>query len=549
MSDPLRMSALVAMCVALLLPPMWLANATGSDPSTLTTGFWLMKGVLFFMSAGAFALATWLPSESESERAARAASTPHINTVGLVALLAVGLALRIPGLGDGLWFDEIQTQLEYVRLPWGRLLTTFDSTNQHLLFSVSARAVQQLFGESATTLRIPAVVFGVASLWAALVFALRWMPTRQAWWSTVVLAVAYHHIWFSQNARGYTALLLFTIVASTVFLDLLRGHASRRLVLLYTLAMSLALLTHLTAATVAAAHGLAWLWRARSLAAGRARWAPFVALTGAGLLTATCYAPIVPQVLDAMGKSGVSNVPLEWQNPLWFFAETVRGLARALPGGVFVVGVAGVIGALGVLVAWKRDRIATVLMLLPLIIMAVMVMSTGHNLWPRFFFFGAAFLVQLAVHGGFGVLDLLGRVVPSGLAARLPRFGEGVLALGVIGCLAIAPRAWGPKQDFAAAVAFVEAQRASGDAVVLTDLTRYPVRTWLGRDWPTATTGDELAAAESATGRTWVLYTFPIRLSATFPTLWERLQRDYKEVQVVPGTVGDGSIIIVRRDK
>lgn len=543
------MSALAAIVAAVLLPPVWLAGATGNDANALSTGFWLFKGVLFLMSAGAFALGLWLPRETAGERAARQAATPHINPVALVALLAVGLALRIPGLGDGLWFDEIQTQLEYVRLPWGRLLTTFDSTNQHLLFSVSARAMQQLFGESATTLRMPAVLFGVASLWAALVFALRWMPTRQAWWSTAVLAVAYHHIWFSQNARGYTALLLFTIVASTVFLDLLRGTGTRRTVLLYTLAMSLVLLTHLTAATVAAAHGLAWLWRARALDAGRARWAPFVALTGAGLLTATCYAPIVPQVLSAVGSSGVSNVPLEWQNPLWFFAETVRGLARALPGGVAVVAVAGVIGALGVFVAWRRDRIATVLMLLPLVIMAIMVMSTGHNLWPRFFFFGAAFLVQLAVHGGFGLLELIGRVAPAALRPRLLQVGEAVLALGVIGCLVIAPKAWGPKQDFGAAVAFVESERAPGDVVVLTDLTRYPVNTWLGRDWPTAATGDELAAAESPTGRTWVLYTFPIRLSATFPTLWERLKRDYREVQVVPGTVGDGAIVIVRREK
>ena len=40
-------------------------------------------------------------------------------------------------------------------------------------------------------------------------------------------------------------------------------------------------------------------------------------------------------------------------------------------------------------------------------------------------------------------------------------------------------------------------------------------------------------------------------MSGTMPSLrnisWERLQRDYEQATVIPGTVGDGAIVIVRR--
>jgi hypothetical protein len=506
-------------------------------PEGLIQGLWLLKLLVL-----AHLAAAWVLARSLAEREphpARVQGRGEMAAIGL--LLGVGLLLRLPGLGEGLWYDEIQTLVDYVRQPWGILLTTFDSTNQHLLFSIAARGTRALFGLSAFTLRLPAVVFGVLSLWAALAFARRWLPAREAWWSAVVLAVSYHHVWFSQNARGYTGLLLGTLVGSTLFLDLLRERpVTAGRVWRYAWVMALTVLTHVTALVVVASHGLVWLWQARRLEAGRARWVPLVGLLLAGSMAIMCYAPVLPQLITAVTTSGTSAPGIEWQRPGWFVAEAIAGLIRGIPAGFVVVPAAGLIMVIGVGHAWVRDRVATAVMALPLVTMGALVLAMGHNLWPRFFFFGAGFVVMWAIHGGFVVLE---RVVPRAASA----IGHGGLGLVALGSMLLLPRAWAPKQDFPAAAEWLAAHAAPGDGIAGTEMMALPMNTWLGHNWAIVTDTAALRAVEQAAPATWLLYTFPIRVQATAPTLWEHLREAYVEAHVIPATVGGGEIVIVRR--
>jgi hypothetical protein len=528
--------ALIAL--GLLIPPHATALALrGPDtglPLGLVGGFWLLKVLLLLHGVAVLLLHRALP------RHPRATPTDW-PLIPLVLVLGLGLCLRLPGLGRGLWYDEIQTLVEYVLQPWGMLLTTFDNTNQHLLFSVAARAVTGVFGASATTLRMPAVLFGVASLWAVIWFGRRWLPPRQAWWSAIILAVSYHHIWFSQNARGYTGLLLGTLVSTGLFLDLLRGEAaSPRRVWGYAAVTALTVLTHVTALVVVAGHGITWLLRVRRLDRGPARWAPFVGMGLAGTIALACYAPVLPQLLDALGSSGTSAPGVEWQRPGWLVAEAMAGLVRGVPMGIIVVPVAGLVVLAGVIDAAVRERTALLLMAVPMAILAVLLLASGHNLWPRFFFFGAGFVVQWAVHGGFVVLE---RVVPR-LATRIGDLG---LGLAAIGSLVMLPRAWAPKQDYRAAAAWIEEHAAADDTIVGTEMVDLPANRWLGLDWPIVTTAEGLAGREAPQARTWVLYAFPIRVEATAPDLWQRLADEYTVAHVIPATIGGGEIVIVSR--
>ena len=56
-----------------------------------------------------------------------------------------------------------------------------------------------------------------------------------------LLTVSYHHVWFSQNARAYTALLFFTLIATTLCLRMCRAPlvANRRTTLVYAGVMTL----------------------------------------------------------------------------------------------------------------------------------------------------------------------------------------------------------------------------------------------------------------------------------------------------------------------
>ncbi|MBL0169310.1 MAG: hypothetical protein IPP90_01100 [Gemmatimonadaceae bacterium] len=541
-----RLLWMAVFAAAVVFPPAntaeWIRSTTDESTTALVTGLWLCKALVVFNLLAIPLVRRWFPADTTS------GSTVPLSRreQGLIAvILLVAMALRLRGLGTGLWLDEIQTQLDYVRLPWGRLLTTFDTTNQHLLYSISARAVQLIGGESATTLRLPAALFGVASIWAALVFGLRWMPRREAWWSAILLTVSYHHVWFSQSARGYTALMLGTLVSTSLFLDLLRGERSGpRVIWAYAFALALTLLTHVTALTVVAGHGLCWLWQARTLSAGPRRWAPLAALVLAGTLAAVLYAPIIPQVVATVDKSGSTGGPVVWQNPAWFLAETVRALMNGIPAGALLVPVAGLVGMLGLWMAWSRERVATLLMLLPMVIMAALVLAAGHNLWPRFFFFGAGFLVQFAVRGGFGLLD---RTVARWRPAFAQSLGNGGLAVVTLASIAILPRAWQPKQDFEQAVAWIDQHHEDGDSVIATFIAGYVANGWLHRTWPVVEDTASLHRLESPVARTLVVYTFPIRLESVSPDLWKELQTRYQPVYVVPSTVGGGEIVILSR--
>src|SRR5688572_8834001 len=97
-----------------------------------------------------------------------AVTRPEIVATG--GILAAATALRLYELGTGLWLDEILTNVSYARMSFGQIVTTYDSQNQHFLFSLLAQAAFQLFGESPWALRLPAAIFGVASIWAMYLF-------------------------------------------------------------------------------------------------------------------------------------------------------------------------------------------------------------------------------------------------------------------------------------------------------------------------------------------------------------------------------------------
>jgi hypothetical protein len=135
--------ALVISAAAFLVPNRWAAQLlAGSDSprlGTVVVGVWVFKMALLANVAGLFVLRRMsrLPSEGtllEEVRKPDWVGRPWRGEGWIVAMLVmVAAALRLYDLGDGLWYDEITTLVQYVRLPVGQILTTFDSQNQHVL--------------------------------------------------------------------------------------------------------------------------------------------------------------------------------------------------------------------------------------------------------------------------------------------------------------------------------------------------------------------------------------------------------------------------------
>jgi len=466
----------------------------------------------------------------------------------LGVLLVVAASLRLVHLDAGLWFDEIDTQVRHVARPLLEIVSTYESQNQHLFYSVAARLVTSAVGESAWTLRLPAVIFGVASIWATHWFGKRVTARREALLAAALLTFSYQHVWFSQNARGYTSLLFFVLLGSGFFLELLRGSIRPRwaLTLGYAVAMALAVYTHLTALAVLAVHAAVWvglLLRRDENQKSRGAAGPALAL--AGVLAIVLYLPVLPQIYETLSTPGVpTRGNVKWQNPAWFVSETVAELARQFPGGAVGAVMGGlmlVVGVVGALSYLRQSRVVVSLLLLPSLLTAGAILLSSHNVWPRFFFFSTGFGALMVVRG---LSDLCRFLVPR----RATAFGTAVVIVVIAVGAASVPAAWGPKQRYDEAWRFVETRRGPDDAVVTLIMSDMPYRAYPGR-FPILT--DDVEALDCLARRhrrVWVIRSFPTRVAAVQPRIWERLRLDYRKVIEFRGSVRDGEVAVLQSE-
>jgi hypothetical protein len=94
-------------------------------------------------------------------------------------------------------------------------------------------------------------------------------------------------------------------------------------------------------------------------------------------------------------------------------------------------------------------------------------------------------------------------------------------------------------------MAWVDRMASPSDAVVTVDLTRYPYQSFYGKSYQPVDSLAALERVERSHARTWVLYTFPIRLAVVQPAIWDRLKQQYSVAARFPGTVGGGAIVVM----
>jgi 4-amino-4-deoxy-L-arabinose transferase-like glycosyltransferase len=479
------------------------------------------------------------------ERLSRLDENVYLALLGLLLLSAA--LLRLYSLNSGLWLDEVLTLVKYARLPYTEIVQTFDSENQHFLYSILSHTSLLLFGESVWALRLPAMLFGVGSIWALYLLGCEVATSKEALISATLLTFSYHHVWFSQNARGYTGLLFWTLISTWLLVRCLRNGSWREWAL-YAVAAALGVYTHLTMLFVILGQGIVALVtiftnRKRQLSG----WTGLVLGFGlAGLLTLLLHLPALSQILGTVAQSEQSVVTA-WKSPIWTALEIVRGLRISFAGGVVALGAFLFFGA-GLWSYARSSPIIPGLLLLPSLIGAAITIAVGHHLWPRFFFFAIGFAVLVALRGIKVIVALAADRLrlPEQRAALL----ETALSAGLVLVSALSvPLAYGPKQDYEGALAYVEHNRAPGDAVVTVSLTALPYRELYQTGWTEVTSRQALDAVRAQADRTWLLYTFPAVLEAVYPDVMASIQSDFSVVKQFNGTVGEGAILVAVADR
>jgi len=206
----------------------------------------------------------------------------------VVGLMLCAAAVRLWRLGSDLWLDEVLMLVQLVRLPIARILTSFSSQNQHMLYSILAHASVAAFGESAWALRLPSMIFGCLSIWPMYLLARLVAGRREALLASTFMVFSTHHVWFSQNARGYMGLLFFSLLATWAWLKACSSESTRWWVW-YVGAVVLGVWMNMTMIFIPASHFAIHVFSSRR------RWhKPYVAWLLAGSLTLQLYALSLP---------------------------------------------------------------------------------------------------------------------------------------------------------------------------------------------------------------------------------------------------------------
>ncbi len=477
----------------------------------------------------------------------------QIEYIGLAIVLFVAIAARLLRLDASLWYDEIFTVVNFVRLPTLDLVGTYDSFNNHMLYSLAAQLCVALFGEHPWALRLPAVIFGIAAI------IVQWLITRRllgpwpALVTALLLSLSYHHVWFSQNARGYTGLLLCTSAATLAFVNGIERPSWRNWIF-YGVCVALAMYVHLSAIFFFMAHGAVYLLLLAShgLHEGKARMMPIWGASIGGMLTLAVYAPILGEMIATVqdvstATSSASGAALaEWRNPLRALQEVARSVSAA---GIFTPAL--IMGALIALVAGitslaRRDRVMTAIYVIHVPMAVILLSILSVRIWPRYFFVDIGFIMMALVQG---VFVLSAWIAPFIRIDRRWLTGTGVAAMLVVSVGLLARNYSYPKQDFIGARDYVLHAQQPSDAVVAVALAGYAYSHFYEPRWKVAESASELGRIRNGANVTWVLIAFPHMTARARTEVMTLLRRDFDKVADFPGTMGDGAIWVYRSRK
>jgi mannosyltransferase len=337
-------------------------------------------------------------------------------------------------------------------------------------------------GDSEWSLRAPSALCGVAMVPAMAWLAARWLGRKGATPAAWLTAGSPFLVWYSQEARNYSMLMLCVTLSGAALLELRRTPGARGLAG-YLLAAGAGMLSNFSFALIAPLHLRWWI-------AGKEGRSRRLALLGAALVALTlAVTPWVPQVariwdwqrLHPGRTAGANEAPLRGATllhpaaapyALYTFAagytlgpslrelradSGARTIARHAPAVLATVLVFGALGLLGLAALQRRGRLTDALMWLVIPIGAV-----SYFAFQNFKVFHPRYLAV-----SFPCCLL---VMAAGLADLRPRARVlAALAIGILWLVSLQHLYFDPrygKEDYRGAAALVRARGMAGERLL-----------------------------------------------------------------------------------
>jgi hypothetical protein len=444
----------------------------------------------------------------------------------VIVMTLIGGALRIIGSNRSLWIDEISTLAWYIHAPVIDTFLQALTSNNHLLNSLLSRAAVVFFGEHEWTVRLPAIIFGTLSIPLLYFLVRRYSGLMEASLAGLALSVSYHHVFFSQDARGYSGMVFGGLLGTFALLEALERR-SLWVWAVYCVGMFICVGSVAIGAVVLAGQLIVVSFYRPNL-----RFYAAFALTSWLLLH--FYFFVIPDVLGFV-FGDYAHTESSWHSSNALQDSVIRGLrldAIVLP--ALLCG--GALVGIGIRSYFKQTKLLVALLLAPEVMMALALAATGIAFEPRFFVFILPVAIIFAARGASWMFD------------RISAPQRGLLyAAAFVSVLAVSAyqlRIWWryPMQDFLGARQFVESNMQKGDAVVAVGIAGSGYHLYY---WPNILVENRVSGIEDLMmhyPRVWLLYTFKPDMHQRRPKLMKFALDNFVEQQVFPGMVVDGEI-------
>lgn len=147
----------------------------------------------------------------------------------LILILILGSLLRFYGLNNqSLWNDELSS---WVRSSYDNLSTVINKgvrPDDHPPgYDIFLYFVEKHIGDSEVILRFPSALTGVLSIFVIFLIGLRLYSYREGLIASALMAVLWCPIYYSQEARPYSMLLLFTLLATYFWIPVLKSLSKK----------------------------------------------------------------------------------------------------------------------------------------------------------------------------------------------------------------------------------------------------------------------------------------------------------------------------------